>query len=400
MQIMDNDIHFNLRSGPQMQEFLYEFLNLTPLKDKNEKGNYSVAEDVMLHYAEKESIEFCKLILNYRKLEKAKNTYIAEIKRNITEPGFLVHPSFWMHSTETYRSSATNPPIQQTPKHGDILPGIPWKRLRKLFKKLGKGWLLAEVDYIGAETKIAAMLSGDPQMIYDLNHDLDMHSHWAGVLFGINKELENIKKEHYEERFLAKNNFTFANFFGATPTSIAEKMRESDFYRDYIRSIWEKNGSKGNWYDYYKNYSEEHIKQCQDIFYERYPTFKAWQNSLVDFYYQNGYIETPFGFRRNYPLKRNEIINFPIQSVSFHFLLHALIKADKLLMDAKLKSHIIAQIHDSGMLNLKLEETPEVIEILDHCMTQKPWAWAKSIKLETEWEVGHNWLEMKPLSFN
>jgi len=45
---------FNLNSGPQMQEFLFEFLELVPTKKKNDKGNYSVAEDVLTHYAEKE----------------------------------------------------------------------------------------------------------------------------------------------------------------------------------------------------------------------------------------------------------------------------------------------------------------------------------------------------------
>jgi len=100
---------FNIQSGPQMQEFLYNFLKLTPMKEKNDKGNYSVAEEVLVFYAESLGIEFCKLLLNYRKLAKAKNTYIDGIKKRLSLADCMLHPEFWMNVAETYRSSSTNP---------------------------------------------------------------------------------------------------------------------------------------------------------------------------------------------------------------------------------------------------------------------------------------------------
>ena len=32
---------------------------------------------------------------------------------------------------------------------------------------------IGEVDYVGAEVKIAAMVTDDEQLIYDLNNDID-----------------------------------------------------------------------------------------------------------------------------------------------------------------------------------------------------------------------------------
>jgi len=237
------DMLFNTQSNMQLQEFLYEFLELKPPRAKNDKGNYSVAEEILIHHAEKDEVEFCKLLLNIRKLKKARNTYARGFRRYKDELEGMIHPDFWLNTTKTYRSSSSNPNFQNLPKHGEIIPGIEWQTIRKIFtrklliEKIKAGEIeftiqngfIGEVDYVGAEVKVAAAEADDEQLITDLNNGFDQHSHWAGVLFGINKAIEEIKKIHTEERFLAKNNFTFANLFGAGNTSIAEEMRKSEF---------------------------------------------------------------------------------------------------------------------------------------------------------------------------
>lgn len=395
MALAIDGMNFNLNSTMQMQEFLYDRMGLTPIKARNEKGNISVAEEVLTHYAEKEGIKFCQLLINYRKLFKAKGTYIDGIKRKVSLKDCLLHPEFWLTFVETYRSSSTDPNFQNIPKHGDIIPDFPWKNIRKMFASLGCGWIIGEVDYIGAEVKIAAMLTDDPVLIDDLNNDFDMHSYFASVLFGIDKELADIKENHPEERFLAKNNFTFANLFGAGHMSIAEEMRKSDFYHDYVQAIWQDEGEKGSFNKYFIDYSEQHIEGCQAAFYERYKGVKAWQDNLIGFYYANGYIENPFGFRRRYPLKSTEIINYPIQSTSFLILLDALIRLDDALLEYEFQSHICGQIHDSGFFNIFEEETFDLIDLSQEIICAAPFKWAKKVPLAIEWEFGHNWLNME-----
>jgi DNA polymerase-1 len=406
------DMLFNPNSSKQMQEFLFDFLELTPIKAKNDKGNFSVAEDVLTHYAEKEDVEFCQLLINMRKLKKAKNTYERGIRRLISEVDGQFHTDYWLNTTKTYRSSATL--FQTIPKHGEIIPGIPWSYVRKVFtRKEAKdlfdckgieynqpGWLIGEVDYVGAEVKVAAGIADDKQLIIDLNGGYDQHSHWAGVIFGINKSVDEIKKLHDEERFLAKNNFTFANLFGAGNTSIAEEFRKSDFYVEFVKKKFEiarqSNGFKSTWTEFFVSYSEDHIKECQDVFYSRYPDVKEWQEWVVKKYYEVGYVENPFGFRRRYPLKRNEIINHPIQSTSFHLLLHSLIGIERKLEELDLQSKIVGQVHDSGFLNIKFEEAEEVMDLVEHEMTVKPFDWIKKVNLEAEWELSDkSWLDLK-----
>lgn len=404
MTITEKDFNFNLRSNPQMQEFLYEFLGLEPTVEANEKGNYKTDEATITHYAENEGIEFCNLLLQHRKLTKALNTYVADLKRNISEEDGKVHHEMWLNVAETYRSSSSDPNLHNQPKHGNIIPGLPWKTIRKVFIRLDKGWLLTEFDYDGAEVKVAGMLGNDPQMIDDLNNDLDMHSHWAIVLFGLKGYSYEEVKEKYgdNQRFLAKNNFTFANFFGAGFQSIAEEMRKSEFYKEFVYNIYNQRKKKTQSFDqYYFHFSQKHIKDCQNQFYQRYYVYKSWQDAIVDNYYKTGYVDNPFGFRRRFPLTRNEIINYPIQSTSFLLLLDSLINIEDELEKGGWQSHLINQIHDSGKANLKVHEAGEFIDMVDDKMCNKiHLPWTTTVRMKTDWEIGRNWLDMKRIKIN
>lgn len=406
------EMPFNVNSGPQMQDFLYNFLGLKPLKEKNEKGNYSVAVDVLTHFAEKENIEFCKLLIDYRKLQKTYGTYVKGVEKFISEKDGCIHSDFWMSTTETGRSSSSDLNYQNIPKHGDIVDGLQYQLIRKIFsaEKRYNFWinnknliqpdeLIGEVDYVGAEVKVCAALTDDNQLIQDLNNDMDQHSHWANVIFGLNKDYAEIKAHHKDERFLAKNNFTFANLFGAGAFSIAASFREHDFYKSFVRKAFEiarqAKGFNSTWEKFFVEYSESHIAECQNEFYKRYHDVKDWQDNIVKGYYDNGYVENPFGFRRRYPLKRNEIINFPIQSTSFHLLLHSLINIEKKMIELEMQSKLCGQVHDSGFFRVKVNEAEQLMELVKKEMEQKPFPWIKKVKLEAEWELGNNWYDIK-----
>jgi DNA polymerase I len=393
-----DQIYVNLSSNPQLQEFLFEFLKLKPVKEKNIKtGNYSTAEDVLTHYADHENVEFCKLLLSYRKLEKARSTYLEGIRRFIEKGGCVIHPDLWLNIAETYRSSSTDPNFQNQPKHGEIIPGVSWSAIRKMYVRKGSQYLFGEVDYEGAEVKSAAMESQDPQLIEDLNNDMDMHSHWARPLFGLQDlDYGQVKSEHKEERFLAKNNFTFATMFGASNTSVAEEMRKQEFFRKYVyEKFYKKSARPVDWDVYYVEFSENLVKDCQEQFFGRYKVLNQFYESILKLYYTQGFVENLLGFRRNYPLKRNEVINFRIQSTSFLLLLDSIIQIEEYLEENPMRSHPICQIHDSMENNIWMPEAPDYMEMVDYFMTNKPHLpFTHKIKMGTEWEMGRNWLDM------
>jgi len=260
--------------------------------------------------------------------------------------------------------------------------------------------VIAEVDYEGAEVKTAGNLSGDKQLLKDLNEDLDMHSHWTNVIFGWNYELPEVKKLHDDERYIVKNNWTFANIYGASNISIAREFRKFDVYKNFVREKYRKGSpyNKDPWNQFYIEYSEKHFAEAQKEFFNRYKGLKEWQEDQLQFYYGNGYIETPLGFRRNYPLTQNEIFNFPIQSCSFHILLDAIIRIEEKLLQSNLKSYMCTQIHDSIFFMFYKKEALELMELVDYEMINHNLPIPKKVELATEWSVGKNWMNMKTLS--
>lgn len=398
-----SDWYFNINSTDQMKEFLYEFLNLEPVKKTKSDKNISVDEEVINIHAERDKIKFCELLVNYRKLLKAKNTYLKDIFRNISFDTDCIHPSLWLNTTTTMRGSGTNPNITNQPKHGEIIPGLDWKIIRKLFSLKPEemnDYFFAEVDYEQSEMKVTGMLSSDPQLIEDLNSDFDFHSHWAIELFGLKGLSYSEVKAKYDDtyRFLAKNNFTFADIFGAVNTSIAREMRKSPFYIEYVQGIYNQISNRKEKFDkFFVDYSEQQVLNCQNARKERYPIYTAWQESIVTNYYQTGYVEDPFGFRRNYPLTRNEIINKPIQSTSFLLLLDSLINIEKEVdKDPDYwKCYLIGQVHDSGVSKVNKYQAGDWIDMVDEKMTYKPHLpWTMKVRMDTDWSYGKDWFKM------
>lgn len=401
------DKELNIQSHKQMRDFLYNYLKLNPVK-KTKGGKKGIKEDatdsaVIQHHAEKDNVPFCKLITKGKRLKKSIDVLNA-IERWTCKDNKM-HPGIWMNTTETFRSSSSDLNIQNIPVHGFIIEDedykIPWEIVREVFEREGQEYIIAEVDFARNEVVGAANLSGDKQLIEDINTDFDMHSHWTNVLFGWDHSFENYKidKELENYRYLTKNNWTFANFYKAGNKSIAESFRKFDVYLKFFQKEYEKKKRSQTFEKWIIIRSEEHISECQTYFYKRYHTFKDWQDEKVQFYYDNGFIDTPLGFRRHYPLQATEIVNLPIQATSYHILLDACIRIEKRLIKEKRMSSQRAQIHDSLWFSIYLDEILDIIELVDYEMVNHNLPDVnKKAKLGTSWTVGKTWGNMKTIS--
>lgn len=383
-----------LRSPKQMQEYLYDTIGLTPIKKI--KTGYSVDAEVIQYHAEQDEDALCKKISDYRKIEKAIGTSLNDIERNVNGDG-KAHPSLWLNTTATFRSASSDFNSQNLPKHGELISGFPYKNIRKVIVPTNKKYILGEIDVVGSEVMVAGMLSKDDVLLKDLASGFDMHSYFAGIIFGIDKPLEIIKAEHEEERFLAKNNFTFANIYLASHISMAKSIRQIEFYKNYISEIFfNKKFGKQNFENFFIEYSENQIKEAQDAFFKRYFMLKAWQEEQLRFYYKHKYIESSLGgFRRNAPLKSTEIVNFDIQHCSFMLLLDACIKTNKILKKEKMKSKLITETHDSKLFDIYKPEKEDVIEIAENIIKNPRFEFAQGVEIRVDWSFGKNWCEME-----
>lgn len=369
---------FNWESNEQLGDVVYNILG-HEAKTLTEKGNPSTSQGSLEALGLPEIEDLVKM----NRLLKARNTFLAGIMREtIQTPDGLwrLHPFFHLTRVTTFRSSSSDINFQNLPKRVKEIMKI----VRRAFIPR-PGYQLAEIDFSGAEIRGAYCYHKDPEMLQELiNPERDMHRDMAMECFKLTHEQMGHKGEagYATRRHCGKNKFVFPSFYGDYHVSIAGALwDEIDLLhlttadgtpmRDHLRSV-----GLGT----YKKF-EKHLKKVEDLFWnKRFPTYNKWRETWVKKYHKKGYVDTLTGFRCSGYMRRNQVINFPVQGVSFHMLLWSLIRLHQIMTRKRYRSRIIGQIHDSIVLELHPDETVEILQLAHHIMTvqlPKAWKWIK-----------------------
>lgn len=377
----------NIDSNWQLARFLYEVKKIKPVK-LTPSGKGATDEEALSQI----DIPEVKIILKLRKLKKLRDTYLDAFAREQVDG--KIHPFFNLHTVRTYRSSSNRPNFQNIPKRdeeamricrGSILPR--------------KGFQLLEVDYSGIEVRIGECYHKDPVMKrYIENPESDMHGDMAKQIF----KIENFDKSIPEHKYLrnaAKNSFVFPQFYGDYYVNCAEGLACK--WGHLPKSKWKKGQGvpmpEGFLSDHLirvgiKSYSEfeEHIKEVEyDFWYRRFKVYQKWKDKLWKEYQRKGYIDTLTGFRIGGLMRKNEVINSPIQGSAFHCLLWSFIQLDEISEKEGWNTKLIGQIHDSILFDVDPEELDYVVPIIERVMTEdirKAWDWI-IIPLEVEMDI-------------
>jgi DNA polymerase-1 len=349
------------------------------------KGNKpSIDEEALSEF----DSDFARDLLKLRKLFKIRNTYLAQMKREICDS--KIHPSFDLHIPETGRSSSSRPNLHNIPKREDIARDIVRKGIIPSLNNK-----LLEVDYKTIEVRIMACYTHDPVLIKYINDPTtDMHRDQAMTIFMLD---ENQVTEPIRQ--IGKNGFVFPEWYG-------------DYYKACAKSCW-KEGiilktkddilikdhlSKYNVKSYVQ--FEEHMKQVEKAFWDLFCVTKEWRDYEIDFYGRHGYVDSFFGFRRNGYLRRNQICNAPIQGSAFHCLLWSYIKLNRIRKEEGWKSKIILQVHDNIVFDLDLTEEKHIKAIVEKVMCkdiveEHPWLIVPlEVKMEESFANG-SWADVK-----
>jgi len=168
------DGEFNLASPKQIQEILYDRMELPVLK-KTPKGAPSTAEEVLQELAVEH--ELPRLILEHRSLGKLKSTYTDKLPMMINSKTGRVHTSYHQAVTATGRLSSSDPNLQNIPVRTQE-----GRRIRNAFIAETDHIIMA-ADYSQIELRIMAHLSGDETLVNAFNHGLDIHRATASEIF-------------------------------------------------------------------------------------------------------------------------------------------------------------------------------------------------------------------------
>ncbi|AGW12578.1 DNA polymerase I [Megalodesulfovibrio gigas] len=202
---------FNIRSSLQLAQVLFTDLKLAPA-GKTPGGKASTSQEVLDKLAGAHPV--VQAILDFRKLEKLRSTYLEPLPRLADEQG-VIRTTFHQVATATGRLSSSNPNLQNIPIRGEH-----GTRMRQCFVAR-PGALLVAADYSQIELRVLAHMSGDPTLIDAFRHGADIHARTAALLF--DKPQDAVTPD---ERRNAKT-INFGLIYGMGPQSLAQELHVS-----------------------------------------------------------------------------------------------------------------------------------------------------------------------------
>jgi uracil-DNA glycosylase family 4 len=155
----------NWNSPQQVAQLLFGKLGL-PVIEKTDGGAPSTGEATLVALKDKHPV--ANQLVKYRELDKFLGTYLDGWKALMHED--RVYFSYKIHGTVTGRWSSR---LHQTPRDGKI---------RNLVSA-PDGWTFVQGDFSQAELRVAAILSGDLELLHCFKNGID--AHWRTLLHTI-----------------------------------------------------------------------------------------------------------------------------------------------------------------------------------------------------------------------
>ena len=148
--------NFSLDSPKQLQAILFDELKLPALM-KTPSGQPSTNEEALEAIANDHALP--RLILEYRGLAKLRSTYTEKLPDNSNPRTGRVHTNYNQATAATGRLSSVDPNLQNIPIRTEE-----GRRIRQAFVA-PPGWKVVAADYSQIELRIMAHLSGDAGLL-------------------------------------------------------------------------------------------------------------------------------------------------------------------------------------------------------------------------------------------
>ena len=349
---------FNIESPRQLQQILFERLQL-PVRRKTPTGQPSTAEDVLEELAE--SYPLPRIVLEYRALAKLKSTYTDKLPEQVNERTGRIHTNYAQAVAATGRLSSVDPNLQNIPVRRPE-----GRRIRQAFVA-PPGCVLVAADYSQIELRIMAHLSGDEGLKAAFDEDRDVHQATAAEVFGV-----SLTAVTPDQRRTAKV-INFGLIYGMSPFGLARNL----------------------------SIERSAAQQYVERYFQRYPGTRRFMDETRVKARELGYVETVFGRRLYLPDIRSgntqmrqyaerSAINAPMQGTAADIIKRAMIEVDAWCRQPGSPAHLIMQVHDELVLEVRAEAVAEVTQAVRERMVN---AASLSVPLKVDAGTGANWDE-------
>ena len=350
---------FNLNSPTQLRQILYEDRKLSP--GKKTKTGFST-DAATLEKIRDQWPEFIDQLLEYREFEKLRGTYGQGLLDAIQSDG-RIHATFNQTVARTGRLSSDAPNLHNIPIRSDE-----GKVFRTAFIPQ-VGCLLMVADYNQIELRCIAHLANDPGLIDAFNRGIDIHSATAARVFGV-----DAASVTSDMRSQAKM-ISYGLAYGMEAFGLSQRL----------------------------SVGVGEASEILDAYFAAFPNVKQYMDDTIEQARAKGYTETLFGRRRQIPELNNpnfrikqagerQAMNAGIQGLAADIFKIALVRIDKSIAQAKLKSAVILQVHDEVLVECPVSEKDQINEIVLHEMKN---AASLKVPLEVNAAWGDSWASAK-----
>ncbi|MFD3695955.1 DNA polymerase I [Streptomyces sp. NPDC058646] len=323
---------FNLGSPKQLQEVFFGELDLP--KTKKTKTGYTTDADALAWLATQTDHELPVIMLRHREQAKLRVT-VEGLVKTVAADG-RVHTSFSQTVAATGRLSSTDPNLQNVPVRTDE-----GRAIRRGFV-VGEGYeSLMTADYSQIELRVMAHLSEDEGLIEAFLSGEDLHTTVASQVFGVERSAVDAEMR----RKIKAMSYGLA--YGLSAFGLAQQL----------------------------NIEPAEARGLMETFFERFGGVREYLQRVVDEARATGYTATVFGRRRYLPdlnsdnRQRREAaermaLNAPIQGTAADIVKVAMLRVDRAITEAGLKSRMLLQVHDEIVLEIAPGERKKVEELV------------------------------------
>ncbi|SIN86494.1 DNA polymerase I [Singulisphaera sp. GP187] len=355
---------FNIGSGPQLRQVLFEELKLPSLQ-KTPGGEPSTAQEVLEELAAKHPLP--RLLIQHRQLAKLKSTYLDSLPGLVHPGDGRVHASFNQGVTATGRLSSSDPNLQNIPVRTED-----GRQIRQAFVAGTEGWSLLTADYSQIELRILAHFSGDPALRQAFAADQDIHSVVAARIFGVAESAVDSSM-----RRVAKT-VNFGVLYGLSPYGLAGRL----------------------------GISQVDANAFIEAYFQEYEGVDTFITRTLETALATGRVETILGRRRpingiknttghNRNLAERTAVNTVIQGSAADLIKRAMLTVDHQLRNQGLQARMLLQIHDELIFEAPDEEIAALAPLVRDAMAT---ALKLDVPLKVDLAAGPNWLDVQPVS--
>ena len=350
---------FNIRSAQQLGDVLFNGLGL-PAPRKTKGGQASTSQQTLEKLAGQHPV--VDSILQYRKLEKMRSTYLDPLPRQV-DPQGRIHTTFNQKATATGRLSSSNPNLQNIPVRGPL-----GKRMRSCFIA-GPGRLLVSADYSQVELRVLAHVSQDPALLEAFRNGEDIHARTAALVYDLPPD-----QVSPDQRRNAKT-INFGLIYGMGAQKLAQELKISTTQaKDFIAR-----------------------------YFERLQGLKEFYEGVEASARKHGFVTTLGGRRRLLPdinsasgqaaaLARRQAINTVIQGSAADIIKLAMLAVARDERLRELDARLLLQVHDELLLEVPADAAEEAGALVARLMQDVcPAGKELSVPLLVDWGTGHDW---------